>query len=100
MSDQISIATWTGVAGFPGVAHVMMVDEVNSYVLCKLKPWTVYQPGIDQYVTVSEDKTYTNAEFAELSQLSITAASIKRGTYDAQRGLWTYPAVTAAYIYT
>lgn len=86
----MSIASETGV-GFPGIARVEMVDEDNGYVLCVCKPWTVYQPGFDQYVTVSPHKTYTNAEFDALGlRLSRTASSITRGSYDAQRGIWTY----------
>ena len=80
-----------GASGFPGVQSVQMVDEVNEYVLTLLKPWTVWQPGLWQAVTNSLDQTYTNAEFDALNTgLSRTAAKIRRGTYDAQRAVWTY----------
>lgn len=87
----MSEATETGV-GFPGVARVETVDETNGYVLVTLKPWTVYQPGIDQQVTTSNHKTYTNAEFDALDTgLSRTAEKIQRSRYDAERDTWTFP---------
>ena len=87
----MSLGTETGI-GFTGVAVVEAVDVVNGYVLTRLKPWTVYQPGLDQYLTTSNHQTYTNAEFDTLETgLSRTAASILRGLYDSQRGIWTLP---------
>ena len=89
-----SEATTTGI-GFPGVQRVEMIDETNGYVLVRLKPWTVYRPGFDEYASYTESKTYTNAAFDELGlKLSRTASSISRGSYDATRDIWTYPPTT------
>jgi hypothetical protein len=92
----MSTITEIGV-GFPGVASVDMVDETNGYVLTTLKAWGVCQPGIDpdSDVTNANHKTYTNAAFDALGlRLSRTASRIRRGTYDAQRDQWLFPART------
>ena len=100
-AQEVSIATWTGNGGFPGIAYVMMVDEINGYVLAKLKPWTTYMPGIDDFITKSLDQTFTTVAFREVeSKMSITKASILRGTYNATSGIWTYPVLTEGYRYT
>lgn len=88
-----SQATATGV-GFPGYQTILMVDVVGGYVQMLVKPWTVYQPGLDQLLTVCPIHTLTNAEFDELEfGLSRTATGILRGTYDPDRDTWTYPAI-------
>jgi len=94
VSNQvISQATWTGL-GFPGIAFIVYVDETNGYVLCQLKPWTVYQPGMMADSRTSNQLTYTNAEYDALGlSMSRTKASILRATYTAARDLWTYPVV-------
>ena len=83
---------------FPGIAFVQMVDEANGYVLVKLNPWTVWQPGIWQAMTYSQDQTYTIAQFRELApKMKMTGPNILKGLYDSTRGLWTNPIPTEPY---
>lgn len=90
----MSLATEIGV-GFPGISFVEAVDEANGFVRVLLKPWSVNQPGIDPDtdLTNSNHKTYTLAEYDALTirKPSRFAKRIRRETYDARRGVWTYP---------
>lgn len=80
--------------GEVGLVSVVMVDETNGYVLCQYGPWEVWQPGFWTFETLTQHKTITRAEFDALPH---TAAfrivdATPRGTYDAQRKIWTYTA--------
>lgn len=80
----------TGV-GLPGVQGIEMVDRINGYVLCLLKPWTTYQPGDLQTTTVSVHKTYTNAQFDALNTgLSRASTRLMTGHFNSRSGVWSY----------
>ena len=92
-----SIATTTGIT-FPGISHVTLYDVTNQFVQVKLNPWTVYQPGIDQMVTVSADQTYTVAAFLVLEpKMNYTSSKVTRASYSLAGDQWTQPPMTGVY---
>lgn len=92
-----SIASTTGIE-FPGISQVTLYDVTNQFVQVKLNPWTVYQPGLDQMVTVSADQTYTVAAFLVLEpRMDYTSSKVTRASYSLARDQWTQPPMTGVY---
>lgn len=98
-SDDVIDVT-VSATGFPGIAYTQQVDEVNGYVLVKLNPTRVWQPGIWQSLTTSQDATFTLAEFQLLApKMKLWQPGTLAATYDVVRGAWTYPVPEQPYVF-
>lgn len=84
---------WMG-TGAVAVRAALMVDETNGYVLVSYDPWTVWQPGFWQELTLRPTTTITRQAFDALVPVVELPDSVKRGTYNTQTGVWTYPATS------
>jgi hypothetical protein len=75
--------------------YVKMVDDQLNYVLCELEPYSFWLTGLHQRLTVSANYTYTKDYLTEnYPEIDFTDESVPRGTFDAQRNIWTFPVVT------
>ena len=75
------------------IDFVKMVDVTNGFVLVQLKSSEFWQPGLQETITVAPVMTFTSADMiTNFPSFNITDRCIMRGTYDAQRDVWAYPA--------